>query len=410
MSTSDHRCDHPSTFPRPRHALRSDSPAAGTASGPVEQFRDGEPHAVQGVRRQARRLGAPTATLNVLDGYCRHMGGDLTQGTVKGDEIACPFHDWRWGGDGKCKAIPYARRIPLRARTQKYETAERNGLLMVWHDPEGSAADHDVLPPELEDIMRLRRVHRLDLARSSTSRPRTAARSSTTSWTWRTSSTSTSPSRRTSATSSRATWPRSSWSRPGRPDMAGEGYGDEDLVLKSEATYFGPSFMINWLKNDYKGFVTDVVLINCHIPTSDNSFVLQYGLKVLKPEGVDEKTTNYIGERYSEMFGEGFMQDVHIWLNKAPVQNPLLCEEDGPVYQLRRWYEQFYVDKADVTPEMTERFEFEVDTTKANEYWRAEVAENLAKKAAEDEAPRRRGRHRGRASEKVGGPTAGGGV
>jgi 3-ketosteroid 9alpha-monooxygenase subunit A len=78
------------------------------------------------------------------------------------------------------------------------------------------------------------------------------------------------------------------------------------------------------------------------------------------------------------------MQDVHIWLNKAPVQNPLLCEEDGPVYQLRRWYEQFYVDKADVSPEMVERFEFEVDTTKANEFWRAEVAENLAKKAAED--------------------------
>ena len=89
------------------------------------------------------------------------------------------------------------------------------------------------------------------------------------------------------------------------------------------------------------------------------------------------------------MFGEGFLQDVHIWLNKAPVQNPLLCEEDGPVYQLRRWYEQFYVDKADVTPEMTERFEFEVDTTKANEYWRAEVAENLARKAAEDEASAR---------------------
>jgi 3-ketosteroid 9alpha-monooxygenase subunit A len=66
------------------------------------------------------------------------------------------------------------------------------------------------------------------------------------------------------------------------------------------------------------------------------------------------------------------------------VQNPLLCEEDGPVYQLRRWYEQFYVDKADVSPEMVERFEFEVDTTKANEFWRAEVAENLAKKAAED--------------------------
>ena len=81
------------------------------------------------------------------------MGGDLTQGTVKGDEIACPFHDWRWGGDGKCKAIPYARRIPLRARTQKYETEIRNGLLLVWHDVEGSPADRDILPPELDDII-----------------------------------------------------------------------------------------------------------------------------------------------------------------------------------------------------------------------------------------------------------------
>ena len=59
------------------------------------------------------------------------MGGDLTQGEVKGDEIACPFHDWRWGGDGKCKAIPYARRVPLRARTQKLRD----------RDPQRPAAD-----------------------------------------------------------------------------------------------------------------------------------------------------------------------------------------------------------------------------------------------------------------------------
>ena len=46
--------------------------------------------------------------VKVLDGYCRHMGGNLSQGTIKGDEVACPFHDWRWGGDGKCKLVPYA--------------------------------------------------------------------------------------------------------------------------------------------------------------------------------------------------------------------------------------------------------------------------------------------------------------
>ena len=63
-----------------------------------------------------------------------------------------------------------------------------------------------------------------------------------------------------------------------------------------------------------------------------------------------------------------------------------MTEEDGPVYQLRRWYEQFYVDVADVSEDMTQRFEFEVDTSHAIEAWEREVAENIARRAAESEA------------------------
>ncbi len=163
----------------------------------------------------------------------------------------------------------------------------------------------------------------------------------------------------------------------GRPDKAG-GYGDAELFLKSEATYYGPAYMINWLDIDYKGFETEVILINCHIPTGPSSFTLQYGITREEARGHGRQDRQLHRARSTrEMFGSGFLQDVHIWQNKVPVQNPLLCEEDGPVYQLRRWYEQFYVDVADVKPEMTDRFEFEVDTTKANEYWQAEVAENL---------------------------------
>ncbi len=68
----------------------------------------------------------------------------------------------------------------------------------------------------------------------------------------------------------------------------------------------------------------------------------------------------------------GFPQE-----HKSKIDNPLLTEEDGPVYQLRRWYDQFYVDVADIDPKMVRRFEFEVDTTKADEAWEAEVAENM---------------------------------
>ena len=80
------------------------------------------------------------------------------------------------------------------------------------------------------------------------------------------------------------------------------------------------------------------------------------------------------------------MQDVEIWKNKTRIDNPLLVEEDGPVYQLRRWYEQYYVDIDDVTEEMTQRFEYEIDTSKALENWNIEVKENLARQAEEAKA------------------------
>jgi 3-ketosteroid 9alpha-monooxygenase subunit A len=62
-------------------------------------------------------------------------------------------------------------------------------------------------------------------------------------------------------------------------------------------------------------------------------------------------------------------------------QLPLLCAEDGPIYQLRRWYEQFYTDVADIPADMVARYEFEVDTSRALQGWEAEVAQNLARRA-----------------------------
>ena len=142
--TATRALDHgapPERFARGWHCLGLES-----------MFNDGQPHAVEAFGGKLVVWSDTQGNINVLDGYCRHMGGDLTQGTVKGDEIACPFHDWRWGGDGKCKAIPYARRVPLRARTQKYPTVIRNGQLFVWHDVENSEPDMDVLPPILEGV------------------------------------------------------------------------------------------------------------------------------------------------------------------------------------------------------------------------------------------------------------------
>ena len=146
--------------------------------------------------------------------------------------------------------------------------------------------------------------------------------------------------------------------------------------------------MINWLHNNYGGFKAESILINCHYPVSQDSFVLQWGVIVEKPKGLDEETTDKLARVFTEGVSKGFLQDVEIWKHKTRIDNPLLVEEDGAVYQMRRWYQQFYVDVADVTPDMTDRFEIEVDTTAANEKWHVEVEENLRRQAEDRKAGR----------------------
>ncbi len=351
--------------------------------GLADAFRDGKPHAVQAFGTKLVVFADTAGALHVLDGYCRHMGGDLSQGTVKGDEVACPFHDWRWGGDGRCKAIPYAKRIPLRARTRSWLTLEQNKQLFVWHDPEGNPPPEDVVVPRIDE----------------------AFDEQWTDWTWETLVIDDAHCREiVDNVVDMAHFFYIHYAFPtyfknvfeghvatqymhsrGRPDAGSGGYAGEDMLLRSEASYFGPSYMINPLTTSYKGIEVEVILVNCHYPTSASSFVLQYGLIVKKLDGLDDETADRIARKYSDMFGEGFLQDVEIWQNKSAIQNPLLCEEDGPVYQLRRWYEQFYVDAADVTEEMTQRFEFEVDTTHAVESWEREVQENLRRRLDEEQ-------------------------
>jgi 3-ketosteroid 9alpha-monooxygenase subunit A len=125
----------------------------------------------------------------------------------------------------------------------------------------------------------------------------------------------------------------------------------------------------------------DSVLINCHYPVSPDSFLLQWGAIVKKPPGVTDAQGERIAAKFAEFIGLGFRQDVEIWTHKTKIDNPLLCAEDGPVYQLRRWYEQFYTDVAQVTPDMVERHEYEIDTARAVQSWEAEVAATMAARA-----------------------------
>ena len=348
--------------------------------GLERDFRDGKPHQIQAFGQKLVVFAGEDGQVSVLDAYCRHMGGDLSQGTVKGNEVACPFHDWRWGGDGRCKQIPYARRVPRRARTAAWPTMVRSGLLFVWNDPEGNPPTDDVTIPHIEGY----------------------DDPGYTDWVWYSTTIEGANCREiVDNVVDMAHFFYVHYSFPTYFKNIFEGHvatqymngvGREDARPQREksgapnvkgnssvASYHGPSFMIDDLVYHYENYDIPSVLINCHYPVDANTFVLQYGVIVKKVPELGDDAAEATARKMGDFIRLGFEQDVAIWKNKARIDNPLLCEEDGPVYQLRRWYQQFYVDVADVTPEMTERFEFEIDTTRPNEAWRREVEQNLAR-------------------------------
>ena len=69
----------------------------------------------------------------VMDSRCSHMGADLSQGTVKGGRLRCPFHGWEYGSDGHCVSIPHQTDVPKFARQKTYAVEERNGCVYVFN-------------------------------------------------------------------------------------------------------------------------------------------------------------------------------------------------------------------------------------------------------------------------------------
>lgn len=103
------------------------------AGEPLVLFRDGEGRACALVDR------------------CPHRGVRLSLGRVEGGCIECPFHGWRFAGDGSNRHVPWnpdARRERLGATP--VPVRERGGLLWLYTAP-GLAAPSE---PDVPEVLR----------------------------------------------------------------------------------------------------------------------------------------------------------------------------------------------------------------------------------------------------------------
>ncbi|MYA30963.1 MAG: aromatic ring-hydroxylating dioxygenase subunit alpha [Gammaproteobacteria bacterium] len=84
-----------------------------------------------------------------LSNTCCHRGGSLAEGLVADSCVQCPYHGWRFNGEGQCVRVPsigMKAKPPGRARVDSYPVMERYGLVFCFLGD----LDESERPPLLE--------------------------------------------------------------------------------------------------------------------------------------------------------------------------------------------------------------------------------------------------------------------
>jgi 3-ketosteroid 9alpha-monooxygenase subunit A len=100
--------------------------------------------------------------------------------------------------------------------------------------------------------------------------------------------------------------------------------------FKLTATYYGPAYQVT----EMDSFIRNR-MVNAHTPIDESTLHLRFGVML-------EKNAAKYADVYRDNLTLGFGEDVQIWENKLWRDRPMLCDGDGAIGALRRWYRQFY--------------------------------------------------------------------
>jgi 3-ketosteroid 9alpha-monooxygenase subunit A len=269
---------------------------------------------------------------HLQDAYCPHLGAHLgVGGKVEGLELQCPFHGWRFDGEGTCTNIPYSQRTNKRARVRTYPTVERNGFVMAWYHPReaeptweipvinevGDAGWSDyykstyiirTIPQEMSengvDPAHFRYVHGTDEVAQMESYDTEGP-------------CSTMLSKQAYVTPRGVTW--------GRIDVYN----------------YGPGFSRIWFSG-----IVDALNIATTTPIDENHTQIRFNFAVRKFD--DAKMTSTVAGAFVAEINKQVQEDTPIWENKTFLPVPALADTDGPIIKFRKWYSQFYAESYEV--------------------------------------------------------------
>ncbi len=290
-----------------------------------DELASGEVRAIRYFDRELVILRGENGVARVFDAYCPHLGAHLGHGGVlEGDRLRCPFHGWRFDGDGRCVEVPYAKTLPRRAALRAWPTCERNGAIFVWYHPEDASPRWEIpeIPewgsPEWTDPIRCRyrvRTHAQEMAENIVD-----------------------PAHFRFVHGTPKLPPTEAWIddhifrvRSGLTFTTPRGEIQGQVEIASHGFGFGTSRFTGVIETLV--FITGAPVDDEHTETT-----LRFAVKRL---GDAEAEAN-VARGFVAEIERQYAQDIPIWENKVHLEQPLLCDGDGPIGLLRRWGRQFY--------------------------------------------------------------------
>ena len=269
---------------------------------------------------------------HVNDAFCPHLGAHFGYGgQVVGNDIACPFHGWRFDAQGQNTLIPYSERINKKACVESFPVTEANGLIMAWYHPEGVDPMWEIpVVPEFNDPENFTAVETReylvhapwqDLAENGVDSAHFRYVHHTEEV----------PELESYETDGPFTKMRSIQRFP-TPRGVVDGRIDADS--------FGPGFSVI----RFSGIV-DTFLMGCNTPLTANSCHMRFTFTVRKLG--DDALSSTVGQAFVAEIDKQVQEDTPIWQNKAYLARPALADTDGPFTKFRRWASQFYPQDVD---------------------------------------------------------------
>jgi 3-ketosteroid 9alpha-monooxygenase subunit A len=269
-----------------------------------------------------------TGEAHVMDAFCPHLGAHLGHGgTVEGCELVCPFHGWKFDGEGTNTDIPYSERTNKRARIKPYPTSERNGFIYVWYHPEETEPTWEV-----EEVA--------ELANGEFSGPK------------RTEHTVQAGIQELAENAVDSAHFRYVHHTAEVPVLEAYDTVDHRANMKSSQKFPTPRGVVDGRIDSladgpgvsivrFSGII-DTLLVTASTPIDGETTHTRFNFYVRNLG--DEATNSSVGAAFAAEVDKQFSEDMPIWEHKAHLVRPALIDNDGPFMKFRKWYSQFYAD------------------------------------------------------------------